>query len=137
MRTFWTWGVAVVLLAIAGCGCSAGSSGAAQAGTTTSTSAAAPPTTTDPNYDFGQTVTITASGFRPRELVSSQGLAVTWINESGVAQTVQFDHFAVRSGRIPPGGRFVYRPRLPVSITYHSGLHPGLRGLLQVSSNQT
>ena len=44
--------------------------------------------------------------------------------------SVVFDHQKVDSGRIPPGGTFVFTPPNPESITYHAG--PDLPGVLQV-----
>ena len=136
VRTFWTWGVAVVLLAIAGWA-------ARRPGP-------APPGRHD-HFDVGSRAAdddgilelrLRADGHDhrervpPGELVSSQGLAVTLINESGVAQTVSSTTSpSVRTH--PSGGGFVYRPRLPVSITYHSGLHQASGGCSGLLNNQT
>lgn len=88
---------------------------------------------TDPNFDFGQTVTITTSGFRPRQIVTLLGRPVQWRNSSGVTQSVVFDHFPQRSGPIPPGGTWTFTPRNEISITYHSGTRPELHGAVEVT----
>ena len=123
-----------IVLALAAAGCGGRSAGPTLASTPTSS---VPPASTsgklDPNFDFGQTVTITRTGFQPAWLVSLIGQPVTWTNQSGASQTVVFDHLPVTSKVIPPGGTYVYTPQSMASITYHSGLHPGLRGRLQAT----
>lgn len=86
----------------------------------------------DPNFDYGFVVQITADGFHPRWLLSGCCRAVTWKNLTNRMESVVFDHQLVDSGPIPPGGRFVYAPQHPVSVTYHSGLDPSLTATLQV-----
>jgi plastocyanin len=126
--------LAVAALAVTGCG---GSSGTPVSSAPVSTPADAAPAASsgklDPNFDFGQTVTITRTGFQPAWLVSLIGQPVTWTNDSGAAQSVVFDHLPVRSKVIPPGGTYVYTPQSMASITYHSGVHPDLRGKLQAT----
>lgn len=121
------------VLALTSCG--GGSSAPASSG---APSTSAPPASTaastiDPNFDFGQTVLITRTGFRPRWLVSLAGKTITWRNESHVTASVVFDHESVRSGPIPPGGTYTYDPRTALSITYHSGVNPHLHGSVQVT----
>ncbi len=126
----------VVTLALAASGCGGGSSGPASSAAPRPSSPAAPAASSgrlDANFDFGQTVTITRSGFQPAWLVSLIGQPVTWTNDSGAAQSVVFDHLPVQSKVIPPGGTYVYVPQSMASITYHSGVHPGLRGKLQAT----
>lgn len=128
-----------VALALAASGCGGGSSAPSSSAAPRPSSAApaAPAAASsgklDPNFDFGQTVTITSSGFQPAWLVSLIGQPVTWTNDSGAAQSVVFDHLPVRSKVIPPGGTYAYIPNSMASITYHSGVHPGLRGKLQAT----
>jgi len=125
--------IAVTVLAAA---CSNGSSGAAP----TTPSTAGTPTASrspDPNFDSGQTVFITAYGFRPKWLVSIWKLPVVWVNQTNKAQTVIFDHQLVRSGPIPPGGTFRWTSPNVESVTYHSGTMAGVHGAIQVSQPAT
>jgi hypothetical protein len=87
----------------------------------------------DPNFDSGQTVYITATGFAPKWLVSIQKLPVVWVNRTNHVQSVIFDHQAVRSGPIPPGASFSWTSPNMVSITYHNGELPSQTGAVQVS----
>jgi hypothetical protein len=87
----------------------------------------------DPNFDFGQRVTITASGFQPLWLVSIVNEPVVWTNTTDTPQSVVFDHLPVRSGTIPPGGTYTWTPDSVASVTYHSGLHPKMQAKLQAS----
>jgi hypothetical protein len=125
---------AAAALALAACG-GGGSGTPASSGAPPASSAPASTvaSTSDPNFGFGQTVVITAKGFRPRWLVSLVGKKVTWRNESQMTQSVVFDHELVRSGPIAPGGTYTYDPRTAISITYHSGRNPHLHGSVQVT----
>jgi hypothetical protein len=89
----------------------------------------------DPNFDFGFTIRITDQGFHPQWLVSLCCDAVTWINDTAEPVTVVFDHQEVRSGPIPPGGTFVWKPKNIQSVTYHASDDAAMRGTIQV--NQT
>ena len=114
----------VALAALLAGGCGEGS-GAASAPVSSASH------TIDPNFDTGQTVLVTATGARPLWLVSLVGTPVTFRNVSSTTKRVVFDHAAVRSGPIPPGGTFTWRPQLPLSYTYHVGR---VRARVQVSS---
>jgi hypothetical protein len=126
--------VAAVLVAAvaAGCGNSGSAATTAKAGSN-SAAATLPASTIDPNFGFGQTVLITSAGIHPHWLVSLVGVPIVWHNDTSKVQSVVFDHQAVHSPPIPPGGTFTYRPPTPISITYHSGDHRKLRGVVQVS----
>jgi hypothetical protein len=121
------------VLVLSSCGGGASAPASSGAAPTTSAPASTVASTVDPNFDFGQTVLITPTGFRPRWLVSLVGKTITWRNESNVTASVVFDHESVRSGPIPPGGTYTYDPRTALSITYHSGVNPHLHGSVQVT----
>jgi hypothetical protein len=87
----------------------------------------------DPNFDFGQTVFITTRGYRPAWLVSVVQVPVTFRNTTDRPQLVVFNHSAVRSGLIPPGGVFRYTPPNAVSVTYHGGRGHRAVGRIQVT----
>jgi hypothetical protein len=87
----------------------------------------------DPNFDQGQVVLITPSGFRPHWLVALDNTTIEFRNESGVPQSVVFDHQAIRSGTIAPGGVFRFTPHNVMSMTYRSGLDSAARGVIQVN----
>ena len=89
----------------------------------------------DPSFDFGFTIQITRDGFHPAWLVASCCQAITWKNLTQEPVSVAFDHQAVKSGPIPPGGTFVFTPQHVESITYHAEGQPAMKGALQV--NQT
>ena len=125
--------IAVCALALALGAASCGGGGGATSAASPPPAASAAPRTVDPNFDFGQTVLITRAGFRPRWLVSLVGKTIVWRNDSNVAQSVVFDHEQVRSGLIPPGGSYTYHPSAAISLTYHSGVDPHLRGAVQVT----
>jgi len=122
----------VVCLALLASACGGGG-GASATATATPAASSAPPKTADPNFDFGQRVTITADGFRPLWLVSIIHQPVVWTNDTDTPQTIVFDHLPVRSGVIPPGGTYTYTPDTVASITYHSGRRPTLEGKVQAS----
>lgn len=118
--------VLALAAAAAACGgASAGGTGAPAPSTAQLASASI-----DPNFDSGQTVLITATGVRPLWLVSLVGKPVVFRNVSGATRRITFDHQAVRSGPIAPGGVFRYTPDLPLSLTYHVGT---VQGKIQVS----
>jgi len=116
---------AVALAALLAGGCGGGGSGAA------GPPASSASHTIDPNFDTGQTVLVTAHSARPLWLVSLVGTRVTFRNVSQTTKRVVFDHAAVNSGPIPPGGTFTWRPALPLSYTYHVG---AVHARVQVSS---
>jgi len=121
--------ISVALLASA-CG---GGDGASATHSAPPPASSAPAKALDPNFDFGQRVTITADGFRPLWLVSIIHQPVTWTNTTGKPQSIVFDHLPVKSGVIPPGGTYTFTPDSVASITYHSGTRPSLEGKLQAS----
>jgi hypothetical protein len=87
----------------------------------------------DPNFDQGQIILITATGFRPHWLVALDNTTIEFRNESGVPQSVVFDHQAIRSGTIAPGGVFRFTPHNVMSMTYRSDLDSTARGVIQVN----
>jgi hypothetical protein len=87
----------------------------------------------DPHFDFGQTIFITSTGFRPAWLVSAVHVPITFRNMTDRPQRIVFDHQPVRSGRIPPGGSWEYTPPLPISMTYHA-VRGATDGRIQVST---
>lgn len=78
----------------------------------------------NPDFDFGQTVQITPSGFMPADLVGECCKPLVWKNLSGAPVTIVFDHQQVNSGAIAPNGTFVYKPPNVESVVYHSQEHP-------------
>ena len=92
----------------------------------------------NPNYDSGETITITPTGFQPKELVAQTGLKLTFVNHTAIAQHVQFEHSRdakgnlIASGAIPPGKSWSYTPENWESATYHSVDQPSLRGQIQI-----
>jgi hypothetical protein len=122
---------AVCILALAAAAAGCGGSSAAGTDVRPPSTPVATSARIDPNFDTGQTVLITGSGVRPLWLVSLVGKPIVFRNVSGSTQRVAFDHQAVRSGPIEPGGVFRYTPKLPLSLTYHVG---SVQGRLQVSS---
>jgi hypothetical protein len=89
----------------------------------------------DPNFDWGQVVLITPAGPHPAWLVATCCRPITWVNQTTGTVSVAFDHQAVRSGAIPPGGRWTYHPPNVESIVYRSGQGVAFTGNVQV--NQT
>jgi hypothetical protein len=124
-------------LVLASCGGGGTSPPASGGSAPASTAASTAASTVDPNFDFGQTVLITSKGFLPRWLVSLVGKTITWHNDSNVVQSVVFDHEEVRSGPIAPGATYTYDPHSALSLTYHSGRNPHLRGSVQVTPAAT
>jgi hypothetical protein len=122
---------------VAACGACGGSADAKASPTTKS------PTTTakralNPNYDAGATITITASGFQPKELVATVKVPLTFVNHTTTVQHVQFEHSRDAQGRlrasgpIAPGKSWSYTPDTWESATYHSVDQPALRGQIQI-----
>lgn len=92
----------------------------------------------DPNFDIGDTVVITASGFQPATLVTPCCGAVTWKNLTNAPVTVAFNAVAGGSGTpVPPGGIYVFVPQNVESIAYHEGENPALKGVVQVNQLPT
>jgi hypothetical protein len=73
----------------------------------------------------GQQIIITVGGFLPKRLYATPSDLVVWTNLTDQPQQVVFDHFAVRSHVIPPGGTFSWSSPDSESIAYHSvsGMH--------------
>jgi hypothetical protein len=73
----------------------------------------------------GQQIIITVGGFLPKRLYATPSDLVVWTNLTEQPQQVVFDHFAVRSQVIPPGGTFSWSSPDSESIAYHSvsGMH--------------
>jgi hypothetical protein len=105
----------VALAALLAGGCGGAGSGAANAPVSSVSHSI------DPNFDTGQTVLLTANSPRPLWLVSLVGKPVIFRNSSSTTKRVVFDHAAIDSGPIPPGGTFTWRPTLPLSYTYQVG----------------
>ena len=82
----------------------------------------------------GDTVVITDDGFAPEWLLAAPGQPITFRNESEATWSVVFDHQNVRSGPIAPGATFTWTSETPISITYHAGNAPKVRGKIQVQS---
>jgi plastocyanin len=82
----------------------------------------------------GDTVVITDDGFAPEWLLAYPGKPITFRNESASTWSVVFDHQNVRSGPIAPGATFTWTSETPISITYHAGNAPKVRGKIQVQS---
>ena len=93
---------------------------------------ASPRASIDPNFDFGQFVLVTGSGFMPKQLISAVNKPITWINRTGDVVTVVFDHSTVRSAPIPPGGTWQFVPHTTVSIVYHAEADETERGAIAV-----
>lgn len=94
--------------------------------------------TASPSIDtatgVGDTVVITDDGFAPEWLLAYPGKPITFRNESATTWSVVFDHQHVRSGPIAPGATFTWTSETPISITYHAGNAPKVRGKIQVQS---
>jgi len=73
----------------------------------------------------GQQIIITVGGFLPKRLYATPSVPVVWTNLTDQPQQVVFDHFAVHSPVIAPGGTFSWTSQDSESITYHSvsGMH--------------
>ena len=92
----------------------------------------------NPYYDSGSTVTITATGFQPKELVAPVKVPLTFVNHTTTVEQVQFEHSRgangqlLRSTPIAPGAKWSYTPQTWESATYHSIERPALRGQIQI-----
>jgi hypothetical protein len=100
-------------------------------GATSSPSPNAAACTMDPNFDYGQTICVTATGVKPRWLVSRQNTPITWRNETSTPLSITFVAGHLHSGPIPPHGTWSYTPKYPLSLAYHVSTGPGL-GRIQV-----
>jgi hypothetical protein len=103
----------------------------------------ADPTTTVPNergrtiapdFEAGQNVIITSTGFEPSTLEANVAAPVVWTNLSGRPQRIIFINFAVDSGTVPPGGTFTWSTTNAVDISYLSDT-TGWHGTLQMNPN--
>ena len=125
--------VAMLVALAAACG--------GKAGAQSDPSTTAAPTTTrtaNPYYDSGSTVTITAQGFEPRELVAEVNVPIRFVNRTTTVQRVQFDTSRDAagnlraSGAIAPGASWSYTPTSWESATYHSLTTPPQKGQIQI-----
>jgi hypothetical protein len=132
-------GCAALAVATAACGSASGAANAKAS--TTTTQVKSTPTTvhkTNPYYDSGSTVTITPTGFQPKELIALVKVPLTFVNHTSTVEQVQFEHSRgadgqlIRSSPIPPGGHWSYTPQTWESATYHSIERPALRGQIQI-----
>ncbi|HXY71942.1 MAG TPA: hypothetical protein VEM41_05315 [Actinomycetota bacterium] len=126
--------LAVAVLVTAACSTARGTAAGGSPGSSAITPSPSPTASVDPNFDFGLNIYITATGFKPHWLVAPYHGTITWHNDTSRSQRIVFDHQAVRSGVIPPGGTFTYTPDVPISMTYHSGLGRVRHGVIQVQS---
>ena len=125
-------GCSLALLVAAATACSSPTSAGAGSPKPPAVSSPSPAASVDPHFDSGLNISITTAGFQPHWLVAPFRGTITWHNDTHRAQVIVFDHQAVRSGVIPPGGTFAYTPMVPISITYHSTL--GRHGVIQVQT---
>ncbi|MDQ1534363.1 MAG: hypothetical protein QOF28_2124 [Actinomycetota bacterium] len=106
----------------------------------TSTSERAPTTVKqlNPDYDSGDTVFITTTGFQPKVLIAAVKVPLHFVNHTKAVQRVQFEHSRSADGRliatgpIPPGGTWSYTPQTWESATYHSVDRPATGGQIQI-----
>jgi hypothetical protein len=90
----------------------------------------------DPNWDYGQTVSIKAQGFLPADLVSICCQPVVFKNLTEAPVTVVFDHQLVNSGPIAPGSSFTWTPPNVESVVFHAVEHPEwTHGKVQVNQS--
>src|SRR6185437_12908673 len=66
------------------------------------------------------TVTITAAGFQPPDVVADPGVAVHWTSATSVPHTVTATNGAFDSGSIPPGGGYSMAMTQPGTFAYRS-----------------
>ena len=107
---------------------SCGNADAGSGGTPTPTSSRS----LDPNFDTGQSISISADSFAPAWLVAVVGRPIVWTNDGSAPVQVVFDSGAVSSGPIEPGATFAYTPTAEVSIAYHAKGDPKMKGVIQV-----
>jgi len=130
--------VGLIAVAASACGSSSGPKASPAAAPKL---AVATPTTVrklNPSYDAGETVTITATGFEPKELIATVNVPLTFVNKTKRVQHVLFEHLhaadgqLLSSGAIAPGQHWSYTPDSWGSATYHSIDQPELRGQIQI-----
>jgi plastocyanin len=119
----------LTLVSVAAC-----SNGAHVAASSTAPSSRPTQRPIDPNFDYGDTVLITDTGFQPRFLLTNPQTTVTWKNQTDHAWTVVFDHQRVRSGTIPAGGTWTWTSPTPISVTYHDADQPSFKGSITVQT---
>jgi hypothetical protein len=81
--------------------------------------------------DDGQQIIISVGGFLPKRLYSSPSEPLVWTNLTNQPQQVIFDHFAVKSPVLPPGGTFSWSTAASESISYHSA--SGMHGVITIN----
>ncbi len=84
-------------------------------------------------------VTVTASGFSPKDVTIKAGETVTWVNNDTVAQNVSSDPHPTHTtypplnlGNIEPGGKVSLKFPAAGVYKYHDHLIPSLRGSVTV-----
>lgn len=82
-------------------------------------------------------VSITASGFSPKDIEIKKGTEVEWTNDDTVVHTIAWDPAATGtappSGDISPGSSFGLKFDTAGTFTYKCEKHPGMTGSVKVS----
>ena len=120
---------ALFAICLVSAACSNGATAAGSSGSPTASPTVRP---IDPNFDYGDTILMTDTGFQPKFLLTNPHTTITWKNQTNRVWTVIFDHQAVHSKNIPTGGTFTWISPTPVSVTYHDGTHPSFKGSITV-----
>jgi hypothetical protein len=68
--------------------------------------------------DFGQQILIEPDSFYPHILVADTNVPLTWTNLTTSDQQVVFLNSSIRSGEIPPGGKWSYTAPNSTGIHY-------------------
>jgi hypothetical protein len=126
--------VAALVIALAACGSTAPATPSPASKSPAASGLAREAANPDPNFDYGFTVQVTAGGVRPHWLVAACCQPITWKNLTTAPVSVVFDHLAINSGPVPPGGTFVFTPKNVESIAYHLAETPAVTGVVQVNT---
>jgi hypothetical protein len=149
-RSLWTWVTVCLTIMLAG-SCTRDSSDTVTttAGTAQDNPSSPPPTYvkvppaqlkgagssgSGSQFQLGNRIFITASGFEPSHLLAGIDYKITFVNASSAPQGIRFVNFGneIQSGDIPPGEGWVYEPKTAGSIIYSLTSPPYFKGYLQI-----
>jgi plastocyanin len=85
---------------------------------------------------FAKTVTIQIqkTGFSPAKTMVAKGDTVVWKNVDTAQHQIVSDDGSVKSPVLAPGQTFSYVFRADQTFSYHGGIHPDLKGAIEVAS---
>lgn len=123
----------VIVILLAGCG-SSGSKKVGNAYTTAKPAVVVTPSAHAPHRNIYIVKQGTKVSYKPRTLTIKAGTIVTWVNKTGVSQTVTFEGRGLPSATVKPGVNVSATFTRGGTFGYHSTTHPSAHGAIIVNA---